>query len=74
MATIKDIAEQLDISIATVSRVLSKDSSMSVSEETRKKIFQTADQLGYTRYKKFYNHRTDSRKSRLFSGMQKLKK
>ncbi|MGT2802372.1 LacI family transcriptional regulator [Streptococcus henryi] len=52
MATIKDIAEHAEVSIATVSRVLNNDESMSVSEATRAKIFKTADQLGYTRYKK----------------------
>lgn len=62
MATIKDIAKELHISIATVSRVLSNDESMSVSDETRKKIFQTADRLGYTRYKKFYASKSESKK------------
>lgn len=52
MATIKDIAEEVKVSIATVSRVLNKDQSMSVSQETRHKIFQAADRLGYTKHQK----------------------
>jgi LacI family transcriptional regulator len=47
MATIKDIAERAGVSIATVSRVLNYDSSLSVSDETKKKIFQTAEELSY---------------------------
>ncbi|MDQ0222733.1 LacI family DNA-binding transcriptional regulator [Streptococcus moroccensis] len=62
MATIKDIASELNISTATVSRVLSNDESMSVSMETRKKIFQTADKLGYTRHKKLYTPKIDTKK------------
>ncbi|HEM3176958.1 TPA: LacI family DNA-binding transcriptional regulator [Streptococcus suis] len=62
MATIKDIAKELHLSIATVSRVLSNDESMSVSDETRKNIFQTADKLGYTRYKKFSQNKVEQRK------------
>lgn len=62
MATIKDIAKELHLSIATVSRVLSNDESMSVSDETRKNIFQTADKLGYTRYKKFSQNKVEPRK------------
>lgn len=47
MATIKDVAELSGFSITTVSRVLNNDSSLSVSEETREKIYQAADQLNY---------------------------
>ncbi|CRH93245.1 Glucose-resistance amylase regulator [Chlamydia trachomatis] len=60
MATIKEIATLAGVSIATVSRVLNKDESMSVSAPTRERIFQVADQLGYTRHKKnvlAYPHR-----------------
>lgn len=48
MATIKDIAAQVGVCVATVSRVLNFDQNMSVSEETRKKIFETAEALNYT--------------------------
>jgi LacI family transcriptional regulator len=47
MATIKNIAEKAGVSIATVSRVLNYDESMSVSEETRRKIFEVAEELSY---------------------------
>ncbi|HEY8971904.1 MAG TPA: LacI family DNA-binding transcriptional regulator [Puia sp.] len=44
-ATIYDIANQLNISIATVSRALKDDPV--VSKKTKKKIFETAERLGY---------------------------
>ena len=47
MATIKDIAQAAGVSPATVSRVLNYDKSMSVSDETRRKIFDIAEQLNY---------------------------
>jgi LacI family transcriptional regulator len=47
MATIKDIAEKAGVSIATVSRVLNYDSTLSVSDETKKKIFEAAEALSY---------------------------
>lgn len=47
MATIKEIAQEVGVSQAAVSRVLNYDESISVSEETRKAIFNTAQKLGY---------------------------
>jgi LacI family transcriptional regulator len=47
MATIKDIAEKVGVSIATVSRVLNYDSTLSVADETKRKIFQAAEDLSY---------------------------
>jgi LacI family transcriptional regulator len=47
MATIKDIAERVGVSIATVSRVLNYDSKLSVGDETKKKIFEVAEELSY---------------------------
>ena len=52
MATIKDIAQTAGVSPATVSRVLNYDKSMSVSDETRKKIFDIAEQLNYKKIKR----------------------
>lgn len=52
MATIKDIAQAAGVSSATVSRVLNQDQAMSVSDETRTKIFTIAEQLGYKKSKK----------------------
>ena len=48
MATIKDIAAKAGVSIATVSRVLNHDETLNVQEETRKRIFEAAEQLEYT--------------------------
>lgn len=47
MATIKDIAEMAGVSIATVSRVLNYDPTLSVTDETRRKIFEAAEALSY---------------------------
>lgn len=52
MVTIKDIAQAAGVSSATVSRVLNQDQAMSVSDETRTKIFTIAEQLGYKKSKK----------------------
>lgn len=51
MATIKQIAQILGLSNATVSRVLNYDPDISVSEETRNAIFRTAEEIGYTKKK-----------------------
>ncbi|WP_042357198.1 LacI family DNA-binding transcriptional regulator [Bacillus rubiinfantis] len=47
MATIKDIAKKAGVSIATVSRVLNYDATLSVSDETKKRIFEAAEELDY---------------------------
>jgi len=47
MATIKDIAKAAGVSTATVSRVLNFDETLSVSEETKRKIFDIADSFSY---------------------------
>lgn len=47
MATIKQIASEAGVSPATVSRVLNNDLTLSVSEETRSRIFSIAEQLQY---------------------------
>ena len=49
MATIKDIAEKSGYSTSTVSRVLNNDQSLSVSDETREKIYEAAEALNYRR-------------------------
>ncbi|MDE1549781.1 LacI family DNA-binding transcriptional regulator [Jeotgalibaca caeni] len=50
MATIKDIAQATDFSISTVSRVLNYDPTLSVTYETKQKIFETAEKLNYTKH------------------------
>ncbi|MCM3630642.1 LacI family DNA-binding transcriptional regulator [Paenibacillus glycanilyticus] len=47
MATIKQIASEAGVSPATVSRVLNNDLTLSVSDETRSRIFSIAEQLQY---------------------------
>lgn len=47
MATIKDIAKKAEVSIATVSRVLNYDKSLSISDEKRKLILEIAEDLNY---------------------------
>ena len=52
MSTIKDIAERAGVSVATVSRVLNCDETLTVQEETKKKVFEAAEQLEYQMKKK----------------------
>ena len=47
MVTLKQIANKLGVSITTVSRVLNYDKSLSVSDEVRQKIIQTAAEFDY---------------------------
>ncbi|MBU5442514.1 LacI family DNA-binding transcriptional regulator [Paenibacillus sp. MSJ-34] len=47
MATIKDIADKANVSIATVSRVLNYDETLNVTDETRQRVFEAAEQLSY---------------------------
>lgn len=50
MATIKDIAEKAGVSISTVSRVLNYDPTLSTSNDTKKKIFEIAEELSYDKH------------------------
>ncbi|PEJ59534.1 MULTISPECIES: LacI family DNA-binding transcriptional regulator [unclassified Bacillus (in: firmicutes)] len=52
MTTIKDIAEKAGVSIATVSRVLNYDPALSVSDDTKQRIFETAEKLSYRKKSK----------------------
>ena len=47
MATLKEIAQEAGVSLATVSRVLNEDPSLSVKEETKQRIFEIAERLEY---------------------------
>lgn len=47
MATLKDIANEAGVSQSTVSRILNRDFSLSVSDETRAKVFEIAKKLNY---------------------------
>jgi len=50
MATIKDIAEKAGVSTATVSRVLNYDVTLSVSDATRNRVFEIAEELSYEKH------------------------
>ncbi len=47
MTTIRDIAKLAGVSNVTVSRVLNKDNTLSVSDETRQRILSIAEELNY---------------------------
>lgn len=47
MATLKDIADLAQVSMATVSRVLNYDETLNVTPETRRRIFEAAEELNY---------------------------
>jgi len=53
--TLKDIAKEVGVSLATVSRVLNYDQSLSVGDETRQRIFTVADNLQYSKNKRHTN-------------------
>ena len=55
MATIKDIASIVGVSIATVSRVLNLDETLNVSDETRKRVLEVAEELNYITIKERKN-------------------
>lgn len=55
MATIKDIAQAANVSPAAVSRILNGDTSLSVTPETRVRVQQVADNLGYIKQPKAGN-------------------
>ncbi len=48
MATIHEVAKKAGVSIAAVSRVLNFDETLNASEETKKRIFEIAEELNYT--------------------------
>lgn len=50
IVTIKDIAQTVGVSSATVSRVLNYDETLSVGNETKKKIFEVAEELNYKKH------------------------
>ncbi len=49
MATIREVAKKAGVSIAAVSRILNMDETLSVSNETRRRVFQAADELKYVK-------------------------
>ena len=51
MATLKDIAQAAGISTGAVSRIINNDPTLSVSPETKRKVFEIAQELGYQKAK-----------------------
>ncbi len=47
MATLKDIAQRAGVSQGAVSRILNNDTTLSVTDETRQRVFEIAAELGY---------------------------
>ena len=66
MATLKDIAEKTNTSITTVSRVLNYDKTLSVSDDLRMRILETAKLL---KYKPRNNRKDTSKKQELNIGI-----
>lgn len=54
--TLKDIAKEVGVSLATVSRVLNYDQTLSVSDDARQRIFKVADDLQYSKSKPHGNN------------------
>lgn len=57
MARLKDIAKEAGVSLTTVSRVLNQDETLSVSDDTRQKIFAIAEKLNYQKTTKKSNQK-----------------
>ena len=57
MATIKDIAKKAGVSTSTVSRVLNYDDSLSVGEDTKKRVFEVAEELDYVKHQRKRIHK-----------------
>ena len=74
MATIKDIAERAQVSPATVSRVLNYDETMSVSIETRNRIFQVAEELNQKIRRIILNHPSQRTRLRSSNGIPNKKR
>nr|WP_243674237.1 LacI family DNA-binding transcriptional regulator [Lentilactobacillus kisonensis] len=60
MTTIKDVAKQAGVSISTVSRILNFDDTLSVGDDTRRRVLEVAEKL---QYKKRAKHTTKVGKS-----------
>ncbi|MPQ42705.1 LacI family DNA-binding transcriptional regulator [Clostridium tarantellae] len=63
MATLKEIADKVGVSLATVSRVLNNDSGILVADETKIQIFKVAEELQYQTVKQ---RKGKKKKERIF--------
>ena len=52
MATIRDVAKKANVSVATVSRILNNDTTLSTSPETKQRVLNAANELNYIKKKK----------------------
>ena len=59
--TLHDIADKAGVSIATVSRILNNDVTLSVNEKTRQRVLATAEEFNYTKHKRQKGTGTNSR-------------
>lgn len=50
--TLRDIADKAGVSIATVSRILNNDTTLSVNAKTRQRVLDTAERFNYTKHKR----------------------
>lgn len=72
MATLKDIAAQANVSLATVSRVLNHDDTISVSDNTKSNIFRIANELGYKTVVQRYGTEPAGAKETLHMGVVQM--
>jgi len=66
MATIKDIAREANVSTAAVSRILNYDQTLSVSDDTRQRVLEVAQQLDYKPSKRRTNGKVAKEEKRAF--------
>ncbi|ERJ13106.1 LacI family DNA-binding transcriptional regulator [Haloplasma contractile] len=65
MATIKDIAKEANVSLATVSRVLNYDKSLSITDEKRQLILEIAEKLNYKTPRNRIRKKEDEKKYKI---------
>lgn len=66
MATIKDIAREANVSTAAVSRILNYDQTLSVSDDTRQRVLEVAQQLDYKPSKRKSSGKVAKEENRTF--------
>jgi LacI family transcriptional regulator len=62
MPTIRDIAKLANVSPATVSRVLNNDNTISIPSKTKKRIFEAAEKLSYTKHRSKNKSRVNNKR------------
>ncbi|MEC5187691.1 LacI family DNA-binding transcriptional regulator [Geobacillus thermodenitrificans] len=69
MATIREIAKMANVSPSTVSRVLNNDQTLSVADETRKRVLEVAGQLNYKPFRVRHRHLVEKKKKEVEIGL-----